>query len=207
MRRIPIVPTLIVALAIAAMITLGFWQLERLKEKEAALAQYGANLHRPLTAYPANPTDESYLFRTVSAHCLHVTGWQAKGGHLPDGNPGWRHIATCATGAEGPGLIVDIGMTATPDALPQWDGGQVRGTAIWEPDARSALMRWISKGPPLRLMIVSETPAPGLQPSPRPDPSSVPNNHLSYAVQWFLFAAVAAIIYGVAVWQRMQKGK
>ena len=30
----------------------------------------------------------------------------------------------------------------------------------------------------------------------------VPNNHLAYGVQWFLFAAVAAIIYAVAVLRR-----
>jgi surfeit locus 1 family protein len=30
----------------------------------------------------------------------------------------------------------------------------------------------------------------------------VPNNHLSYAVQWFLFAAIASVIYVLAVRRR-----
>lgn len=205
--RIPVFPTIVVGIAVAVMIALGVWQLDRRHEKEAALVQYAANLSLPETAYPANPTDPTYLFRTVKAHCLRVTGWQTKGGQLPKGaGPGWRQIATCATGAEGPGLIVDIGMTADPKALPDWNGGDVRGTAMWEPDSSSALVRWLGKPVPLRLMIVSDTGLAGLQRSPRPDPVEVPNNHLAYAVQWFLFAAVAVIIYPLALRYRA-KGK
>jgi cytochrome oxidase assembly protein ShyY1 len=201
--RIPLIPTLIVALAVATMIALGIWQLDRRHEKEAALAQYSANLSLPETAYPANPTDQNYLFRTVKAHCLRVVGWQTKGGQMPDGaGPGWRQIASCSTGAEGPGLIVDIGMTTDPKAVPKWDGGDVRGTAMWEPDTSSALGRWLSKRAPPRLMIVSDAGLAGLKPSPRPDPVEVPNNHLAYAVQWFLFAGVAVIIYPLALRRR-----
>ena len=54
-------------------------------------------------------------------------------------------------------------------------------------------------------MIVSDAAAPGLKPTAQPNPADIPNNHLSYAVQWFLFAAVALIIYGVALWQRARK--
>ncbi|MBM3928735.1 MAG: SURF1 family protein, partial [Sphingomonadales bacterium] len=38
--------------------------------------------------------------------------------------------------------------------------------------------------------------------NPAPDLSAVPNNHLAYAVQWFLFAVVAAIIYAMALRRR-----
>ncbi|HEX7820371.1 MAG TPA: SURF1 family protein [Sphingobium sp.] len=202
MNRIPIIPTIVVALALAAMIALGVWQLDRRTEKEALLRQYNANLSLPETAYPANPTDGSYLFRTVRAHCLRPVSWQTKGGRMPNGNPGWRQIATCTTGIEGPGLVVDIGVSADPKALPSWTGGDVRGTAVWEPDATSALQRWLGHRPPQRLMIVSDRGEAGLAPSARPDPAEVPNNHLAYAVQWFLFAGVAAIIYPLALRRR-----
>jgi surfeit locus 1 family protein len=56
-------------------------------------------------------------------------------------------------------------------------------------------------------MIVSDTGLAGLKPSPRPDPAEVPNNHLAYAVQWFLFAAVAVIIYPLALRYRDKGGK
>ena len=37
----------------------------------------------------------------------------------------------------------------------------------------------------------------------RPDIGLVPNNHLAYAGQWFFFAAVAALIYLVALRRRL----
>lgn len=205
-RRIPIVATLVVGLAVAAMIGLGVWQLARLKQKEAALATYQLNLELPVTAYPVmNPTDDRYLFRTLVAHCLRVTSWQVVGGRSRDGNPGWRHIATCATGAEGPGLLVDMGVGSDPHGKANWAGGPVSGRATHEPDDHSFLVRMLGHAPPLRLMIVSDTGAPGLSPSPPPDPASVPNNHFSYAIQWFFFAAVALVIYGLALRKRWRE--
>ena len=52
---------------------------------------------------------------------------------------------------------------------------------------------------PKRLLLVADTPAPGLAPNAAPDLSSVPNNHLAYGVQWFLFALVASVIYVLAL--------
>ena len=42
LRSIPLIPTLIVGLAVVVMIALGFWQLGRADEKELLLAQYRA---------------------------------------------------------------------------------------------------------------------------------------------------------------------
>ena len=44
----------------------------------------------------------------------------------------------------------------------------------------------------------------GLDANARPDPATIPNNHLSYAIQWFLFALTALVIYGIALRKRMQ---
>ena len=54
-------------------------------------------------------------------------------------------------------------------------------------------------------MIVSDTPAPGLKPTAQPNPADIPNNHFSYAVQWFLFAGVATIIYIIALRRRWRQ--
>ncbi len=207
-RKLPVIPTIIVAIAIAAMIGLGIWQLGRARQKEAALAVYSANLSLPPTAYPGHlPTDDAYLFRRLSAYCLRVVNWQVIGGRSAAGQPGWRHIAACTTGAEGPGIIVDVGVSTTPDAKVAWTGGPVRGRATYEPDSSPWLAHVAGKGVPLRLMIVAETPAPGLAATAQPDPSSVPNNHRSYMVQWFIFAGVAAIIYALALRKRWQTGE
>ena len=39
----------------------------------------------------------------------------------------------------------------------------------------------------------------GLDQLAPPDPRDMPNNHLSYAVQWFLFALTALVIYFLAL--------
>lgn len=202
----PLLATLIVATCVAIMIGLGVWQLGRAAEKDALIASYQANLDKPATAYPAsNPADHDLLYRTLSANCLRVTEWKEIAGRTADGRSGWRHIATCATGAEGPGFVVDVGVSQDTQATVNWTGGPVRGRATLEPDEHSALGRMFGNVAPLRLMIVAETPAPGLTASAPPDPSSVPANHRSYAIQWFLFAAVASVIFVLAVLQRRRK--
>ena len=204
-RSIPIVPTIIVALAIVLMVRLGFWQLHRLHEKEALLVRYAANVARPpLPLVASFPLTEDALYRRTSAFCLGVVTWTSEAGRAAVGTAGWRHIAACRTGAEGPGFMVDMGISASP-AAPDWKGGPVAGRLTRAPSGQPLVARLFGKPAALSPMIVSDTPAPGLQPTAQPNPADIPNNHLSYAVQWFLFAAVALIIYAIALWQRACK--
>jgi cytochrome oxidase assembly protein ShyY1 len=55
------------------------------------------------------------------------------------------------------------------------------------------------------MRLIAAEPAPGLKASAPPSPESIPNNHLAYAVQWFIFAAMAAIIYGLALRRRAKE--
>ena len=58
-RELPIVPTILVALAVATMIGLGIWQLERKQQKEALLASYAAAAGKPRpTIIMGNRQDE-----------------------------------------------------------------------------------------------------------------------------------------------------
>jgi surfeit locus 1 family protein len=204
-RRWPIVPTLIVLLAVAAMIGLGVWQLQRREEKEAAIAQYAANLNRPTISFPTSGMGDDKLFRRATAMCLQPVGWTRQGGRSAKGTTGWRQIAECRTGAEGPGLLVDMGVTTDAGFRPTWSGGAVTGTITHAPDSTPLIARIFGGSATKRLMLIAEQPAVGLEPTAKPQLSSVPNNHLAYAVQWFLFAAVAAIIYVLAVGRRNAK--
>ena len=205
MRNVPVVPTIIVALAALLMVRLGFWQLHRLHEKEALLARYAANAAKPPLPFAALfPVTDEALYRRTSATCLQVVRWRAEAGRATDGSSGWRHVAACRTGAEGPGIAVDMGVSSDA-AAPSWKGDQVRGRLTWAPSSQPLAARLFGRAIVRSPMIVSDTPAPGLKPTAPPDPRDIPNNHLSYAVQWFLFAAVALIIYGVALWQRARK--
>ncbi|MDB5689636.1 MAG: hypothetical protein JWL91_1512 [Sphingomonas bacterium] len=189
MKRLPLIPTLIVALAVLTMIGLGVWQLRRAEWKDGLLARYATARTLPATAFPAiPPADDALLFRRASGFCLEVTGWRATSGRNRAGTAGWRHIAACRTGGgEGPGMQVDMGWSNRADA-PDWRGGRVEG--VIGPDSKH------------RILLVATQAAPGLVPSALPSTDDVPNNHRSYAVQWFAFAAVAAIIYTLALRRR-----
>lgn len=203
--RLPVVPTLIVAAACVTMVALGIWQLDRRAEKQALLSLYAANMKKgPVAFQPQGPVPDGLMFRTSSAMCLKVTGWRTEAGRSVKGGSGYRWIAECSTGAEGPGLLADMGVTRDPKLKPDWSGGQVRGRITTEPGHQSLFSKLGGKAEVLRPMLVSDTPAPGLEASAPPSPDEVPNNHLAYAVQWFLFAGVAALIYGIALRRRMR---
>lgn len=189
--RLPWLATTVVAAAILVMVGLGVWQLQRAETKRDLLMRYQQARSLPETAWPVMPIEpETYYFRRASGLCLQVTGWRAVAGHSVGGETGWSHIAACRTGAEGPGMQVDIGWSKRSDP-PAWRGGPVAG--IIAPDSK------------YRMRLISAAPAPGLQPSAPPSADSIPNNHMAYAIQWFLFAVIAGIIYGLALRKRRRE--
>jgi surfeit locus 1 family protein len=197
MKRFPIVSTIVVVIAVAAMIGLGLWQLlDRAPKKAAYIAQLAANPAKPPIAFPRFP-DETLLFRRASGLCVEPVAQRLAGA----GAAGFRLIVECRTGAEGPGMIVQLGTTPDPTFKGRWAGGPVSGFISHAPDSRSLIGSLFDRTPQ-RLMLVADTPALGLGANGKPDLSSVPNNHLSYAVQWFFFAAIAAVIYVLAVRRR-----
>lgn len=201
--RVPLVPTTLVALAVVIMIGLGVWQLQRRAEKEGALALAATNPAKPSVAFPKlPPVSPDLLFRQSSVTCLRVVGWQVEAGHAADGATGYRHIAQCVTGAEGPGALIAIGVSQKPNATLNWTGGRVAGWISQEPDHRPLIARLAGKATPLRPMLIARQAPPGLKPSAPPSAADIPNNHLAYAVQWFLFAIVAIIVYVVALKRR-----
>ena len=205
MKRVPIFATLLVCLAVAAMIALGVWQLQRRGEKEALIARYAANRDLPPLAYPERaPVADDAMFRKSRVICLRVFGWRVTGGATPTGQGGYRHIAECMTGAEGPGALIDMGVAANPAFKPDWRGGAVDGLITTEPNQASLIGKAVGNAPPLRPMLVADVPAPGLAASAPPSADGVSNNHLAYAVQWFLFAGIATVIYVIAL---MRRGK
>ncbi|WP_317153569.1 SURF1 family protein [Sphingopyxis indica] len=205
-RRWPLVPTLLVALAVLIMVALGVWQLQRKGEKEALIALYERNRAMSATvAYPAlAPVPDAMLFRKSSVTCLEPVRWLPRSGAAREGGSGIRMIADCRTGAEGPGALVDMGI-ADDFTPPAWKGGTVQGTIVPGPEQPSLIERLTGRAVPARPMLVADTPAPGLRASAVPSGADVPNNHLAYAVQWFLFAAIAVVIYILALRRRLQR--
>ncbi len=190
--KFPIIPTVLVGAAVALMIGLGIWQLQRKGEKEALLAQYAAAADLPPVSWQANlPPAKPLLYRRSSVNCITVIGWRTVAGRSQDGESGFAQIAQCRTGgAEGPGANVAVGWSDRPDH-PAWRGGIVNG-----------LIAPFGK----QIKLVSGSAVPGTKRLVKPSAEDIPNNHLSYAIQWFLFALVAAVIYVLALRQK-QRGR
>ncbi|TXC73900.1 SURF1 family protein [Sphingorhabdus soli] len=205
-RPIPIVATIVVALAVAAMIALGIWQYQRAGEKERLLALYERNIAMDSDVmFPAlGPVPDSALFRRSSLVCLNVVGWRSEGGRAPGGGGTTRYIADCRTGAEGPGASVQVGTSDEPNLKQLWNGGAVHGWISTAPDHRGLIDRIQGAAPP-RAMLVMTDPVAGLKPNAAPDLGAIPNNHIAYMWQWFFFATIALAIYGIALRQRWTK--
>ena len=192
--RLPVIPTIVVAAAVATMIGLGIWQIDRAQQKEALLASYAAATGQPPVAWPTMPmTGEPPLFRQSKGTCLEVTGWRQVAGENAKGRIGYAFLADCRMGAEGPGMVVDAGWSANPQVKPDWTGGPVEG--VIAPDKQA------------RMRLVSATGLGGLEASAPPSPAMIPNNHRSYAFQWFAFAAIALVIYVLALAKRSKEAK
>jgi hypothetical protein len=192
-RKIPLIPTIIVAAAVAVMIGLGVWQLQRAKWKEGLLHRYAEAGKLPPIAFPTGPlTDEQLpLFRNATGVCLRPVGRRTVAGEGASGEPGYVHIVDCVTGAEGPGMSVAVGWSKNPNAPINWSGGPVSG--IIAPDNKT------------RMRLVAASAPPGLEIVAPPSVSLVPNNHRSYAIQWIAFALIASVIYALALRLRWKK--
>jgi hypothetical protein len=129
-------------------------------------------------------------FRYSTGVCLRPVSQRSTAGQNRSGEPGYVMIVECITGAEGPGMSVELGWSKNPNVVVKWPGGPVSG--IIAPDRKT------------RMRLVAATSPPGLEPSAPPSIDQIPNNHRSYAVQWFLFALIAVVIYGLALRKKLK---
>jgi surfeit locus 1 family protein len=195
--RPPIVMSLVVAAVVAVLISLGAWQLKRAKEKERLIARYEQAEKLPPIAWPTVPLDADQLplFRHATGVCLRPVGKRAIAGENAAGETGYVQIIDCATGAEGPGMAVEVGWSKDPNAKVNWPGGPVSGIIV--PDRLT------------RMRLVAASAPPGLQPSRPPDARSAspisPTGHRLYAATWFSLAAIALIIYAFALRKRLKE--
>lgn len=193
MKRLPILVTGIVLAAVATMIGLGIWQLQRAEWKNQLLATYATARDQPAISYPVVPVEgDPPYFRRSSVNCLQVLNWRAVSGRSEADESGWAHIAHCKTsGGEGPGAQIVVGWSRSSEN-PEWSGGIVDG--VIAPDSQHIVR------------LVASEPVAGLTKSQPPSTEDIPNNHIAYAVQWFLFAGIALIIYILALRLRNRTG-
>ncbi|MFM5884469.1 MAG: SURF1 family protein [Novosphingobium sp.] len=190
LRRIPILPTLMVLIAVGVMIRLGFWQLDRLHQKAALMALYTRNaaMSSQVALAASKDAREKTWFRHTTFECRADGDTRPMAGHNLKGDTGWAQWGQCLSVEGRPVAEVNLGWSQSPSAF-HFAGGTIGG--VIAPDGT------------IGARVVAAQPLPGLEPSALPDPGTIPNNHLSYAVQWFLFAATALVIYALALRKRL----
>lgn len=215
--------------AVIAFVNLGFWQLRRLDERRdynttvaARLADPERPLGEVLAEVGADPGELAYRRVSVSGRYLpdEEVLWSVR---TQAGRPGHHLLTPLATG-DGDGVIVDRGwvpleLDDPPVAEAAPPEGQVTVTGVLFPPAaddrpvtgEDEFVRQVDLGRlagqvPLDLAgvyLLAQDPAAQGLPVPAELPALGEGNHLSYAVQWFLFATVVLVGYPLLLRRRL----
>jgi len=209
---------------VAVLLSLGFWQLSRLQEKEAVIAEIVTRISAPPAGLPeaAEAERDRYLPVVIegryTGEVAHVLASQRELG------TGSRVIAVLETGS-GRRILVDRGFL--PDAAragADFASGSVAvtGNLHWPRDTTDStpppdLGRglWFSRAPePLAahlgtepLLIVARHDGAGVAGLGTMPVTTIDirNDHLEYAITWFLLALVWAGMTGFLLW-RIRRG-
>jgi surfeit locus 1 family protein len=215
-------PSLAALAALIVLVSLGTWQVERLRWKEALIAERTAQLAAPAALLPAQADWPAWSFRRVEAlgtfrHDLE----QLFGASTYDGQLG-HHVLTPLLRADGSALLVDRGWVPADQAHPAARrDGQVEGpititgiaryrgddTANWfTPANQPEQAMWFSydlptleQGLDLALLPVvveaDDRPNPGGLPIGGLTRIALTNNHLQYAITWYGLALTLVAVY------------
>lgn len=233
-RGSPIGLTIAAAIALAILIGLGVWQIQRLAWKEALLAHVAAL--QSSQAQPLAPVldrlskGEDVGFTRVSVTCpglasapyLELYG-------LREGQAGVRLVSACEVGSlRYRTVLVDRGFVAdTVSARPPVDADDRAPVelvgVLRTPDKRSFVTpvnkpdRWYSRDiPAMAAALKAPAPAPiflfaetATNPQwkalvPAPLPAEIPNRHLEYAITWFGLAGALACVYAAMLFRRLK---
>jgi surfeit locus 1 family protein len=199
---------LVIGIAAAVLfVRLGIWQLSRRAERRAHNQILTTRLALPPLVLGAgsrwlSAPDTLRYRRAAAAGRFDFTREMVEIGRSRQGAPG-VHLVTPLLLTDSVAVLVDRGWTYSPDGM------TVDGTALREPD--SAVVEGVlglASGrfgirpdtmrlgyPVLPLMLHRTVPSPGM-PAPLRAvdlPASSDGPHLSYAIQWFSFAAIAVV--------------
>ncbi|MCB1333289.1 MAG: SURF1 family protein [Roseivivax sp.] len=214
-----IAPLIFGLIGAGILIWLGTWQLQRLSWKEAMLSQIEARISGPAAPLPATPVPETDRYQpvdltgTIEPGELHVLV------SIKQVGAGYRLVVPFLTD-DGRRVLLDRGFVPTEarDTPRPAGAARVSGNLHWPDDRTSATPQndvpgniWFARDvadmakalntEPLLIVARQETPPPGgISPVPV-DTSGIPNDHLQYAITWYLLAAVWLGMTGFLLWR------
>lgn len=206
-----IVPLLFGLAGVAALVSLGLWQLDRLQWKEALIAEIEARISAEPVALPGTVSAGTDAYLAVRL------GGEIAGPGVPvfgtwrEAGAGYRIIVPFAS--EGRRVLLDLGVAPTAEVAMPATPLVVTGNLNWpdesEPDPSAAIWtnldvpamaRHLGTEPVLVVARAIEGAAPPATLSPV-GTEGIPNSHLGYAVQWFGLALVWAGMTAYLLWR------
>ncbi len=207
----------LVATMLGIFVAAGFWQLSRLDEAREQNAALASQLDEPSRDVAEAFSGGGQPYAPVTAEGVYDAERQVLSTpQSRDGRPG--HYVLTPLETEAGTLLVDRGWVpfdrdGVPEEVVEPPAGTVRVAGLLMPpqEGPSGDGEFVgAKDPavvgervgvdllPLHLQLEDADPAPArLALNPRPEFDE--GNHLSYAVQWFLFTAVVAVGYPILI--------
>jgi surfeit locus 1 family protein len=221
-------------LALALLVWLGAWQVQRLYWKEDLIGRLTAQAQSEpvpvseVEARAAAGEDIEFMRATATGRFLHDSELFVF--TTVDGEMGWKVVTPLETGETA--VLVDRGFIPydlkAPDTRPDSrPGGTVSITGVVRPrdsapaifvpdnDVDANIWHWwalpamteaagVERTAPF---VLQAEPRPGDPTWPRastPDPADIPNRHLGYAITWFGLAAMLLAVNGLYLWRRLR---
>ncbi|TRW97545.1 SURF1 family protein [Paracoccus sp. M683] len=215
-------PLILGVLGTAILVWLGVWQLQRLDLKEDMLARIQSRIDAAPVPLPANP-DPSMKYDPVTVSGMTtgeeidvLSGTKEQGG-------GYQIVSGFVTD-DGRRIMVDRGFVPQDDRHAPRPPVRldITGNLHWPdekgsstPDPNLSENIWFARDVPAMAAQLGTQPilvvasfvrgdAQGVQPIPVAI-EGIPNNHLSYAVQWFMIAVAWAGMTAGLIWRIRQR--
>lgn len=215
-------PVILGVLGCAILINLGLWQLRRLEWKQAMLDEIQARINAPAIPLPAKvDPGMKYLPVTVSGtttgdeiNVLSGTKEQGGGYQIVSGfvsDDGRRIMVDrgfvpqqSRHAARGPTRLIVDGNLHWPEEKGSSTPAPNLGENIWFARDVPAMAELLGTEPILIVASHVAGDAQGVRPIPVAV-EGIPNNHLSYAVQWFMIALTWAGMTAGLIWRIRQR--
>ena len=215
-------PLLMGVVGCAILIALGTWQVQRLTWKTKILDQITATITAPPVALPANPDPVADEYLPVAASGKIIGAPISVLVSTAENGAGYRTISAFETD-QGRFILADLGFLSLDDRGAALPTGQVTlaGNLLWPdevdnwtpaPDTKTGI--WFARDLPAMaaalevdpVLLVVRDIAPAGPTTPMPvGIQGIPNDHLGYAITWFMLAVGWALMTGLLIFRTLRQ--